>query len=99
LRRLKVPLNPVDAFWHLVNFFAPAVGVGFIAAGAAKLLWRRDLAGASWLRLGSWAGAAMAAVLALGLVIFEADGKMVTYAAMVVACALALWWVGFGRRG
>ena len=33
------------------------------------------------------------------LVIFESDGKMATYAAMVVACALALWWVGFRKRG
>ena len=33
-----------------------------------------------------------------GLVVFEHDGKMATYAAMVVACAAALWWAGF-RRG
>jgi hypothetical protein len=37
----------------------------------------------------------MAAASALGLVAFEHDGKMATYAAMVVACALALWWRGF----
>ena len=92
-------MNPVDAFWHFVNFFAPAFGVGFIAAGVAKLLWRRELAGVGWGRLGAGASAAMAAVLVLGLVIFERDGKMVTYAAMVVACALALWWVGFRKRG
>ena len=92
-------MNPVDAFWHFVNFFAPAVGVGFIAAGATKLLWGRELAGVAWWRLGGWASAATAAVLLLGLVIFESDGKMATYAAMVVACALALWWVGFRKRG
>ena len=40
----------------------------------------------------------MAVVLILGLVIFEHDGKMATYTAMVVACALALWWVGFRNR-
>ena len=92
-------MNPVDAFWHLVNFFAPALGVGFIAAGVTKLLWRRELAGVGWGRLGAWASAAMAAVLVAGLVIFERDGKMATYAAMVAACALALWWVGFRKRG
>jgi rhamnogalacturonyl hydrolase YesR len=75
------------------------VVTGFIAAGATKLLWRRELAGIGWGRLGGWASAAMAAVLTLGLVIFGHDGKMVTYAAMVVACALALWWVGFRHRG
>ena len=92
-------MNPVDAFWHFANFFAPAVVTGFIAAGATKLLWRRELAGVGWGRLGGWASAAMAAVLTLGLVIFGHDGKMVTYAAMVVACALALWRVGFRNRG
>ena len=92
-------MNPVDAFWHFVNLFAPAVGLGVIAAGATKLLWRRELAGVAWYRLGGWASAATAAVLVLGLVIFASDGKMATYAAMVVACALALWWVGFRKRG
>ncbi len=65
----------------------------------AKLLWRRELAGVAWARLGGWASAAMAVVLVLGLVIFEHDGKIATYAAMVVACALALWWGGFRKRG
>ena len=92
-------MNPLDAFWHFVNFFAPAVGVGVIAAGATKLLWRRELAGVRWQRLAAWASASTAAVLVAGLVIFETDGKMATYAAMVVACALALWWVGFRKRG
>ena len=92
-------MNPVDAFWHFVNFFAPAVGVGVIAAGASKLLWRHELAGIRWHRLAGWSSAWMAAVLVAGLVIFETDGKMATYAAMVVACALALWWVGFRKRG
>ena len=92
-------MNPVDAFWHFVNFFAPALGVGFIAAGTAKLLWRRELAGVGWGRLGAWASASMAAVLVLGLLIFERDGTMATYAAMVAACALALWWAGFRNRG
>ena len=31
-----------------------------------------------------------------GLVLFGRDGKMATYAGMVCACALTLWWRGFG---
>jgi hypothetical protein len=90
-------LNPLDAFWHVANFFAPAVVVGFLAAGAAKLVWRRELAGRAWGRLGAWASGAMAAVLIAGLVILQHDGKMITYGAMVAACAAALWWAGFRR--
>jgi hypothetical protein len=91
-----VPLD--DAFWHIANFFLPALATGALAAGAAKLLWRRELAAVGWLRLAAWASAAMAGVAVLGLIVFEHDGKMATYAAMVVACALALWWAGFRRR-
>jgi len=92
-------LNPVDSFWHVANFFAPAVVAGFLAAAGAKLLWRRELAAVGLGRLGAWAGGAMALTLLAGLVIFEHDGKMATYTAMVVACAAALWWAGFRRRG
>ena len=90
---------PIDvALWHIANFFAPALVAGLLAAGAAKLLWRRELAAVGWARLSAWAIAAMATMAVLGLLVFEHDGKMVTYAAMVVACALALWWAGFRRR-
>jgi hypothetical protein len=92
-------VQSVDAFWHIANFFAPALLVGYLAAAAAKLLWRRELASTSWLSLGTWASAAMAAVSMLGLVVFGHDGKMATYLAMVVACAVALWRAGFSRRG
>jgi hypothetical protein len=34
----------------------------------------------------------------IGLVVFERDGRMATYAGMVLACAAALWWAGFRGR-
>jgi hypothetical protein len=37
-------------------------------------------------------------VLISGLVVFGRDGTMLTYAAMALACAVALWIVGFGPR-
>ncbi|CAM5792590.1 hypothetical protein [Rhizobacter fulvus] len=89
-------MGPIDAVWHLLNFFAPAVGVGLTAAGLAKLLWRRELKAASWQRLALWASGGCALVLVAGLVVFGHDGKMATYAAMVAACGLMLWLVGFG---
>ena len=87
-----------QVFWHLLNFFAPAVGVGWLAAMFAKLLWRRELHSVSWGRLGLWGSAACAVVLISGLCVFGRDGTMATYAAMVLACAVALWVVGFGPR-
>lgn len=89
-------MGPIDAFWHLLNFFAPAVGVGLITSAFAKLLWRRELKAAGWIRLALWATAGCAFVLVAGLIVFGHDGKMATYAAMVCACGLMLWLVGFG---
>ena len=87
-------MHPITALWHFVNFLAPAIGIGCIAAGLAKLIWRRDFKGVAWLRLSAGTGAAMAAVSAAGLVLLGHDGKMATYAAMVLACAFVLWWAG-----
>lgn len=95
---LEFELDAIAAFWHLTNFFAPAAGVGLIAAALAKLLWRRELRAARWSRLALWGSAACAVALVLGLVVFGRDGKMLTYGAMLLACAAALWWAGFGAR-
>ena len=89
-------MGPLDALWHLINFFVPAIGVGLLGAAGAKLFWRRDLARVSWRRLASWATGAGALTLLAGLVIFGRDGRVATYAAIVVASAAALWWAGFG---
>lgn len=87
-------MGPIDALWHLLNLLAPGLGLGVIAAALAKGLWRRDLAGVRFGRLAGWAAAASTAALLGGLVVTGRDGRMGTYAAMVLACALALWWAG-----
>lgn len=80
------------------HFFAPALGSAVLAASMAKLLWRQELAGVPWHRLAIWAALAGMAVLIGGLVLFGRDGKMATYAALVIVTALALWVAGFVRR-
>jgi len=89
-------LDPIDAVWHLLNFFGPALGLGLITPLFAKLLWRHALKGVAWTRLAVLVSLACAAVAVAGLVVFGHDGKMATYAAMVGVCALTLWWFGFG---
>lgn len=90
-------MSPFEALWHLVGLFLSAWTTGALAAGLAKLLWRADLRGVRWTRLTLWAGAAGSLVLLGGLVAFGRDGRMLSYALMVAASALALWWSGFVR--
>jgi hypothetical protein len=84
-------LTALDLFWHLANFVLPALGVGALTAALCKLLWRRSLARASWFSLAWQAAAAGVAVLVAGLVITGHDGRMVSWGALVVACALVPW--------
>ena len=91
-------MGPLDALWHLLNFIAPALGVALLATALAKLSWRRELAAVPWLRLALWTACAGVLSLVAGLLVFGRDGKMATYAVLVVTSALALWWVGFARR-
>ena len=84
-------MDPLNLFWHLANFVLPAVGVGALTAALCKLLWRRSLARTPWFTLAWQASAAGLAVLVAGLVITGHDGRMVTYAGLVVACALVPW--------
>jgi hypothetical protein len=89
-------MEPLAFLNHLVNFFVPAVALGAMAAALAKLSWRADLAAQPWWRMASWAAAANAVVTLAGLAWFGRDGRMATYAVMVVATAITLWWRGFG---
>jgi hypothetical protein len=91
-------LDLLGGLWHLLNFIAPATGIGLVAALLAKLLWRGALAGVAWWRLAMWASAWSLVACAGGLILFGRDGKMATYGAMVLACATSLWWTGFVRR-
>jgi len=84
-------LDPLNLFWHLANFVLPAVGVGALTAALCKLLWRRSLARTPWFTLAWQASAAGLAVLIAGLVITGHDGRMITYAGLVIACAAVPW--------
>ncbi|MDE2161253.1 MAG: hypothetical protein KGJ30_20280 [Burkholderiales bacterium] len=75
--------------------FLPALMLGALAPLLAKGVWRRELARVSWRRLAGPACAACAAVALAGLIVFGHDGRMATYAAMVLVCAVMLWWRGF----
>ena len=91
-------MGPLDVAWHLLNLIAPALGLGLLSSTATKLIWRRALAAVAWRRLLLASGGAAAGVTLAGLVVFGRDGRMATYALMVLAVAAALGWTGLRRR-
>lgn len=91
-------MSPLDAVWHLLNFFAAAAVTGVLTAAMARLLWRRALQPVGWWRLVAWAVGPAVLVSTVALVLTGRDGRMSSHAAMVVACAVGIWWVGFVRR-
>lgn len=91
-------MSPLNALWHLMNFFAPAVFIGVASTCLVRWLWRSELRGRAGQGMLVWATLPAAGVAVAGLVLTGRDGKMLTYAAMVAACAVGLWWRCFVRK-
>jgi len=78
---------------HLLNFIAPAVGVGLLLWGMPRL-WPKA-------RKGRWTArkellalvGVGGAVLLAGLIVFGRDAKVFSYAALVLAQGSLAWWV------
>ncbi len=83
-------MGPIDFLVHLTSFLAPALFLGLSLPLAARVVLRNSRGGRFWLQAGLVALAA-AAVLAGGLWWSGRDGRMGTYAAMVLAAASAQW--------
>ena len=81
----------LDLLFHFLNFIAPALAVGAMVAGAARVLLPRQAANRTWpvqFAINSIVGVL---ILAAGLWLFGVDGKMATYAALVLGVASAQW--------
>ncbi len=85
-------MGPLDLLTHLLNFVAPALALGLALAYLAPLFMRNKALGRT--RSAQAAINCVVGVLALlvGLVVFGRDGKMASYAALVLATASSQWW-------
>jgi zinc transporter ZupT len=91
-------LSPLDFAVHLLSFVAPALVVAIVVALTGRLVLPRSGRPQRWwlpLTLNFLAGVA---VLAAGLWWFGRDGKMATYAALVIAVATCQWLSGRAWR-
>ncbi|MFM7698024.1 MAG: hypothetical protein ACKO5X_05245 [Limnohabitans sp.] len=76
---------------HLLNFVAPAFAVAAWVALVSPLLQGHYPRWRSWRRQFFVNSIIGVCVLLLGLLWFGNDGKVVTYAAMVLVCASTQW--------
>lgn len=85
-------MSPLDLLNHLINFTLPAVAMGVMMPLFSRLLWRKVPVKRSLKTQMATTTLACLAVLITGLVVFGNDGKMATYAGVVLAAGLCQWW-------
>ncbi|MDO5289793.1 MAG: hypothetical protein Q4F13_09205 [Pseudomonadota bacterium] len=84
----------MDLFWHVAGFLAPALVLASAVVGLSWLLWRRQRLAARD-RWRQWVANLMVCELVLlgGLMLTGHDGRMLTYAALVLASASCQAWL------
>ena len=83
---------------HLLNFVAPALVVGLLVAALAPLLMKKARSHHTWLTQSAINSVAGLLALLVGLFFFGRDGKMASYAAMVLVCASSQWFAAKAWR-
>ena len=84
-------MGPLDLLYHVLNFAAPALAVGVLLAVAAPFFMENRPVAPVRTAQAAINTIAGAVALGLGLWFFGRDGKMASYAAMVVASATSQW--------
>lgn len=91
-------MGPLDFAIHLLSFAAPALAVALLVTLAAPLMLARGPQPVGWWARFALNFAAGLAALGAGLWYFGHDGKMASYAALVLAVAATQWFTGRGWR-
>ncbi|MBI2769923.1 MAG: hypothetical protein HYX47_09890 [Burkholderiales bacterium] len=84
-------MGPLDLLIHLTSFAAPALAVALLVAAAARFLLPKRPGARIYLAQAAINFVAGLVALAAGLWYFGNDGKMLTYAGLVLACATSQW--------
>lgn len=92
-------MGPIDLFFHFIGFAAPALAVALGVALAAPLIAPGPAGARRW-----WVSFAINSIVGLGVLAaglwhYGVDGKMATYAALVLAIASCQWVFGRAWRG
>ena len=84
-------MGPIDLLFHLIGFVLPALVVGVLLVFLARIFMPKSPSAPVWWRQATINTGVGVLVLLAGLVVFGRDGKMATYAALVVAMASSQW--------
>ena len=82
-------MGPLDQLNHLLNFLAPAMAVGIVLALCGPFIMGKKLSGTGFVLQTLFNFLIGALVLAAGFWLFGRDGKMASYAAMLLGCTLS----------
>jgi hypothetical protein len=88
----------LDQIYHLVNFLAPAFAVAMALALGGRLFIKNGAAALGFIAQAAINFIAGAVALCLGLWFFGRDGKMASYAALLVVATTSQWVGGRGWR-
>lgn len=84
-------MGPLDILNHLLNFVAPAAALALLLTLAGGWIGPQGRSAmVAWRRFAILFAVGVA-VMAAGLVLWGRDGKMLTYAALVLGCASTQW--------
>ncbi|MDB5857393.1 MAG: hypothetical protein JWQ76_1082 [Ramlibacter sp.] len=91
-------MNTLDLFKHVLSFAAPALAVALLVALGGRWLLPGSAPRPAWWVLFAINFLAGLVALGAGLWLFGRDGKMLTYAALVVGVATTQWLAGRAWR-
>ncbi|WP_404300286.1 hypothetical protein [Alicycliphilus denitrificans] len=92
-------MSLLAALNHLLNFVAPALALALLLVLASHMFMRKMAKKQHWIASIAINFAVGCAVLGAGLVLLGRDGRMVTYAALVLASASCQWLLLRAWRG
>lgn len=91
-------MGPIDLLFHLFGFAGPALALGLLMPLAGRwALPSHRVAQGYWRQAAIGAGCGLLVLLA-GLWWFGRDGKMATYAVLVLVLAAVQWMMARGWR-